>query len=245
MKHIEYLEEQLEELPGGYVFSHEEFKDLPGSEAVIERYLNELSKKGTINKLAKDKFYKSQDSAESEYILKPYEVVKDLLFKDGQQIGYLTGAASIGSWNFEYATPTHLELGVTTMRNPLKRGSFKITFVKQENAIIPAQIPFLRLLDVLRAIHKTTITTPDEMCFYCTKRLTAFTAREHQKIIKLAQAYNARTRALTGALLQKIGYVKPDALALLKDSIASYTSFRYHISSKNLPHAKEWKIICD
>lgn len=245
MKHIDYLEECLEELPEGYVFTHEEFKDIPGSEEAIERYLNSLSKKGTINKLAKDKFYKPLIAVEEDLSLKPYEVVKDFLFKDGKQIGYLTGFSSIAALSFDHTNPTQIELGIAEVRNPLKRGPFKITFIKQDNPIVPAHIPYFRVLDVLRFIHKTTVVTPDEMCFYITQQLTAFTGREHQTLIKLAQAYNARTRALTGALIEKIGYVKPEVLELLKASIAGCTSFTYHITPKNLPNAKNWKIICD
>lgn len=245
MKTIAHLEEQIEELPEGYVFTHNDFKEFTENENSVEHFLNTLAKRGTITKLAKDKFYKPEILAEGEQLLKPYEVVKDLLYDGEQQVGYLTGASVFANFDFDAVKATQLEVGLAEKRNPIKRGAFKICFVKQNNPIIAAHIPYFQILDVLRAVHSTNSATPEELCYHMTKRLTALSSPEHKTIAKLALNYNARTRALTGAMLQKIGYLKEEILMLLKDSIAAYNSFTFHIPSKNLPHAKAWKILCD
>ena len=240
MKHIEYLEEQIEELPYGYVFTHNDFEENPGTEQAVERYLNRLAKSGKINKLAKDKFYKADGAPQ----LKPYEVVKDLLFEEGKQIGYLTGKSSYNELGFNLPAGTQIEVGIAEKRNPIKRGPFKVSFIRQKNVIKPVHIPYFQLLDMLGALSKQAFATPDELCYHITKGLIHFSSREHKTVAQLALNYQARTRALAGALLQKIGYVSHQTLDELKASISSYTSFSYPISAKNLPHAQEWKIIC-
>ena len=228
MKQIEYLEEELQKIPKGYVFS---LTDLKGLALNQDRVLKNL-----------DRFYKPQQTNSGVSLPDHYQVVKDLLEVDGQLTGYLTGTSIYSDLGLTLQPSTRIQIGVKIRKQPIKRGVFKISYVVQQNEITPYSIPFLQVLDVIKNIKKVPQSSTDLICFNLTQLLTELNKWEHKTLLKYVLNYSPKTRPLTGALLHKIGYLKQEDFEILKASLKKNTRYTFDIAKKILPNGSEWNI---
>ena len=99
-------------------------------------------------------------------MLKPRqeEFVKDLLVKDGEIIGYLTGYSVFNRLGLTTQVPNIIQIGTNTRKNKKQRGLFTISFVLQTNPITKENIPLLQLLDAIRFIKEIPDATIDQSC---------------------------------------------------------------------------------
>ncbi|RXG32905.1 hypothetical protein SAMN02745246_00742 [Leeuwenhoekiella marinoflava DSM 3653] len=242
MKQIEYLEEELQKIPKGYVFSLTDLKGLALNQDSVLKNLNLLAAQGVLSKLAKDRFYKPQQTNSGVSLPDHYQVVKDLLEVDGQLTGYLTGTSIYSGLGLTLQPSTRIQIGVKIRKQPIKRGVFKISYVVQQNEITPYSIPFLQVLDVIKNIKKVPQSSTDLICFNLTQLLTELNKWEHKTLLKYVLNYSPKTRALTGALLHKIGYLKQEDFEILKASLKKNTRYTFDIAKKILPNGSEWNI---
>ena len=127
-------------------------------------------------------------------------------------------------------------------RASIKRGRFKIAFIKQKNTITKENIPLLQLLDAIRFIKKIPDTTIDKSCKRLLVLLQELNANEQQQLIRLAFKYAPATRALLGALLSSIDIKEALILYDLHASLNPITTYNIAVSETILPTAKSWNI---
>ncbi len=89
MRTTEFVASSVERLPKGCVFTYANFVSDPKQKEAIIKALNHMVAAGKIAKLAKGKYYKPENSAFGELQPSQNEIVKDLLEKGGEVIGYL------------------------------------------------------------------------------------------------------------------------------------------------------------
>jgi hypothetical protein len=241
MRITEFVASAIKKFPRGYIFTYSDFDlDTGNNEAVI-KCLNRLAASGKIKKLAKGKFYKPEDSTFGDLQPSQYQVVKDLLERDGKLIGYLTGYSAYNELGLTTQIGNIIQIGKNEVRSKLKRGIYNISFVKQKNKITKDNILLLKILDSIRFIKTIPDTTINGSC----KRLIAIikdlTNSELQSMTKLALLYTPATRALLGALIEASG-AKVKTLANLRKSLNPITIYKLSVSKKNLPTAENWNI---
>ena len=170
------------------------------------------------------------------------QIVKDLLEKDGKLLGYITGLGIYNQLGFTTQVSNTIQIGRNEVRPALKRGMYKISFVKQKNIITKENITLLQLLDVIRFIKKIPDTTVATSC----KRLKALFADLNKEsigsLIRLSLKYPPSTRALLGALLEDME-LDAGILVNLKQSLNPITTYNYSISERDLPTIKNWNIV--
>lgn len=234
------LKNTIDKFPLGFVFTASNFSITVSNPKGVSKALNDLVTAGVLCKLSKGRFFKPQIGKFGELPIETYQMVKDLLEKDGKMIGYLTGYSAFNDLMLTTQVPAVLQIGMRREKKALVRGIYRISFVRQENTITKENIPLLRLLDCLRFFKNIPDTTPDEACqrlLYLLKELD-----EHQiiKIKKLAIKYTPQTIALLGTMLETI-HPQENTDSLFK-KLNPMTSYKLSISQDILPTQKKWNI---
>jgi hypothetical protein len=230
----------IAKFPLGFVFTTSDFSVATESPKQVNKILNDLVAKGIIRKLSKGRFYKPQISKFGELPPDTYQVVKDLIEKNGKMIGYLTGYAAFNDLGLTTQVPVTLQIGTRKEKKAIVRGIYRIRFVKQENTITKENIPLLRLLDCLRFFKEIPDTMPDTAC---RRLLVLFQQLSPEQIAitkRLVLKYNPAAIALFGAILEMLN-PEENTVALLK-KLNPITVYNLNISQEVLPIQKKWNI---
>lgn len=241
MKTSEYIKDKINRLPKNYIFTYADFLTEVNKKEAIIKHLNRMVAAGKINKLSKGKYYKPEKTIFGTLQPEQYQVVKDLLEDDNRKrIGYITGYGIYNSLGFTTQVSNSIQIGSQQTRPKLTRERFAISFIKQNNTITTENIKLLQLLDVIRFIKKIPNTTVDKSCKRLLVLLKELNQGQLDQIIKLALKYGPGTRALLGALLSSIN--SNQNLEPLFQSLNPITAYKFPVSEKVLPTAKNWHI---
>jgi hypothetical protein len=234
------IKNKIDKFEEGYVFTTDDFNREIGCPIEVARTLNMLVKQGYLRKLSKGKFYKQKTSKFGELPLDTYQIVKDLMQKNGKLIGYITGYSAFNDFVLTTQVPAILEIGMRKEKKAIVRGIYRIRFIRQENTITKENIPLLRLLDCLRFFKNIPDTTPDNACLRLIYLIKKLDEQELSKIKKLALKYTPQAIALLGAILETI---KPqEDTGLLFKKLNPLTVYKLGISKSVLPTQKKWNI---
>ncbi|MDR2384168.1 MAG: DUF6088 family protein [Tannerella sp.] len=237
---IDTIKNTIDKYPLGYIFTTTDFDMAVKNPKGVNKVLNDLVAEGVLCKLSKGRFYKPQIHEFGELPLDIYQTVKDLLEKDGKVIGYLTGYSAFNDLKLTAQVPSVLQIGMRREKKALVRGTYRISFIRQENAITKENIPLLRLLDCLRFFKIIPDITPDSTCQRLLHLLKELDEQQIAKIKKLALKYTPQTIALLGAMLEVL-YPNEDTAALFK-KLNPMTVYKLSISQNILPTQKRWRI---
>jgi len=224
MKIPEYIGNTIDRLPKGYVFTYVDFIDKVRNKEALIKALNRLAASGRIVKLAKGKYFKPEQSPFGELPPDQYQVVKDLLERDGKVEGYLTGLSIYNKLGLTTQIGSVIQIGKQEVRSSFKRRRYSISFVKQKNIITKENIPLLQLLDVLRFIKKIPDSDIKNSCKTSLNLISKLSEKELDSLARLALKYQPSTRALLGAILTDLGKAKlTEKLKKSLNPITTYT----------------------
>ena len=225
----------------GYVFTVTDFPMAVENPKTVSKTLNHFVATGYLRKLSKGRFYKPQMSRFGELPPDTYQIVKDLIHKDGKLIGYITGYSAFNDFALSTQVPAILEIGMRKEKKAVVRGIYRIHFIRQENTITKENIPLLRLLDCLRFFKNIPDTTPDNACQRLIYLIGKLDEQEISRIKKLALKYTPQAIALLGAILE---IIKPqEDTSLLFKKLNQITVYKLGISDKILTTQKKWNIL--
>ena len=241
MKTSDLVENTINRLPVGYVFTYGDFNIEVEMKNTVLKHLSRMTEQGEIIKLSKGKYYKPEKSKFGNVPLSEYQVVKDLLEKDGKTIGYITGLRAYNELGLTTQLSNTIEIGSNERFNPKQRGIFKIKFVNQKNTITSSNTSHLRILDAIKFIK----TIPDSNIDSSITRLLSifkkYSKSESRTIARLSLKYPPSTRALLGAMLE-ISNATNDTNALYT-SLTHISKYDIGVSEKTLPNKNKWRII--
>lgn len=230
----------ISNFPFGFVFTPSNFPIEAGKQASVNRVLNNMVAAGEIRRLSKGRFYKPQMTQFGELPPDTYQIVKDLIEKNGKIIGYITGYSAFNDLGLTTQVPFALQIGVRNEKKAIQRDVYKISFIKQQNAITKENIPLLRLLDCLRFFKNIPDTTPDNACKRLLYLLSQLDAMQIARMKRLVLKYNPATIALLGALLETLN--KKEGTAQLMKQLNPQTSYKLGISEQVLSNQQKWHI---
>ncbi len=242
MKIVDIIEEKINKIPNGQVFSYTDFNIEVERKDTIVKTLNNFVAKGKIAKLSKGKFYKPQVTEFGALLPSLYQVVKDFIEKDGALIGYLTGYSVYNDLLLTTQIANTIQIGTNQYRRPLKRGNYKISFVLQINKITRLNYRYLQILDAVRFVRSIPATTTDEACKRLIQIFKELTPDEQEKITQLGLPYTDYVRAICGAILENNGAAK-SLLTMLDKSLNGVSTYKLGISENILPTKTTWRIL--
>lgn len=238
MKTTDYIRDKIGRFAKGYVFTYVDFvTDVNRKEAVIKS-LNRMVANGRIVKLSKGKYYKPESTPFGELPPDQREVVKDLLEKNGKLIGYLTGLGIYNRLGLTTQVSNVIQIGRNETRPEIKRGRYKIKFIKQKNTITKENVPLFQVLDALRYIKQIPDESIDKTCIRLTKIIENKSMDERETMIRLVFKYPPSTRALFGAILEQLG----DDTTMVKNTLNPITNYNFGITNRNILPTENWNI---
>jgi hypothetical protein len=234
------IKNTIDKFEAGYIFTVNDFTATVDNPVKVIKILNHFVATGYLRKLSKGKFYKPQISKFGELPPDAYQVVKDLIKKDGKLIGYITGYSAFNDFALTTQVSAILEIGMRKEKKAIVRGLYRIRFIRQENTITKENIPLLRLLDCLRFFKNIPDTTPDKACQRLIYLIGKLDEQERAKIKKLVLRYTPQAIALLGAILETIN--PQEDTAMLFKKLNPITVYKLGISDNVLPTQKKWHI---
>jgi hypothetical protein len=240
VKIVDYIRTRIDKLPKGYVFTYDDFTTEVNKKEVVIKSLNRMAASGKIIKLSKGKFYKPEETPFGTLQPNLKQVVKDFLEKNGKLTGYITGLGIYNQLGFTTQVSNTIQIGKNETRPALKRGIYKISFIKQKNTITKENIPLLQLLDVIRFIKKIPDTALGVSCNRLKVLLKELSEQKQQSLVRLSAKYPPATRALLGALLESISTDMP--LENLKKGLNPITVYKLSITETILKTTPNWNI---
>ncbi|MFA8344209.1 MAG: DUF6088 family protein [Rhodothermaceae bacterium] len=240
MKIAEIIRFLIDRFPKGYVFTYNDFmKEVDNKETVIKA-LNRMAISGKISKLSKGKYYKPEKTVFGSLQPDQYQIVKDLLEKNGKIIGYLTGYSIYNKLGFTTQISNVIQIGRNEIRAAFRRNKIKISFIKQKSIITKDNIPLLQILDCIRYIKKIPDCSIEMACNRLLIIIKGLSEKETRAIVRLAKKYPPATRALLGAILEENGN-RVNSELLLK-SLNPITTYNLSGAEKVLSTTNRWNI---
>ncbi len=241
MKTSDYISNAIDRLPKGYVFTYADFiTEVNKKEAVIKT-LNRLVNSGKIDKLAKGKYYKPEDTPFGKLQPNQYQVVKDLLEEDNKIIGYLTGYSIYNQLGLTSQVSNTIQIGKNEIRPTFKRERYTIAFIRQKNTITKESIPLLQILDAIRYIKKIPDSTIESSCVRLVSIISELSDKDKSTLVRLTLKYPPVVKALLGAVLE--GLNEMNMATPLQKAMNPITKYKLEGVGKVLTKAANWNII--
>lgn len=240
MKVSDIVKDKIGRLESGFVFTYDYFQVGVDQISALKKALSRLVESGKLRKLSKGRFYKPRNSQFGELKPNVYQVVKDLLEKDGKVIGYMTGYQAYNQLVLTTQVSAIIQIGTNNDKKALTRGMYKIKFIKQVNKITKENIPLLKILDSIRYIKKIPDTTDDKVCIRLKSIIKKLKKEELELLMKLVLEYSPGTRALTGAIIESVN--NDIETGLIYKTLNPATKYSFSITQKTLPNKQKWYI---
>ena len=238
MKTTDIIKQRIKAIGDGVIFDYTDLL-LPGDlQLAAAKTLSRMVADGELKKIAKGKFYKPVKTRFGEMPPMIEQLTKDLIYKNGVLIGYITGVPAFAQLGLTTQISSKILIGSATYRRPMKRGGYDISFIKQNNEITEDGIKYLRILDALRFIKHIPATTPDNVVAVMKKHISGLKKDERDLLCRYALNYPAATRAILGAILESNGYFSD----CLKSSLNVFTKYDLGISDSALTNKNNWNI---
>jgi hypothetical protein len=234
------IKNTIENFDYGFVFTPVDFPIDPRKQATVNRILNNMVAAGQIRRASKGRFYKPKMTEFGELPLNIYQLVKDLLEKNGKTAGYLTGYTAFNELGLATQVPFALQIGVKNEKMAIKRNFYRISFIKQQNEIIKENIYLLQLLDCLRFFKNIPDSTPDETCRRLLLLLKKLDKHQREEIKKLSLKYTPQATALLGAMLETLN--PKENTTEMYNKLNPQTFYKLGISENILFNQKKWNI---
>ena len=240
MKIVDIIRSKVSRLGRGYVFTSTDFVGEVQSKEGLVKALNRLAASGEITKLGKGKYYKPERSPFGDLGPDQFQVVKDLLERDGKIEGYLTGSSIYNKLGLTTQVSNTIQIGKNEVRPSIKRGKYNISFVKQKNNITKENIPILQLLDTIRFIKKIPDSQIEKNCRTIQSLIANLSRRDLEVMVRLALKYPPSTKALLGTILTELDMV--EITEKLKSSLNPITTYKIPGITGIFFSAPEWNI---
>ncbi len=240
MKVTEYIRNSIDRLPKGYIFTYDYFDINVNKKEAIIKALNRMVISGKIKKLSKGKYFKPESTPFGTLQPSQEQIVRDLLTKDGNVVGYLTGYSIYNKMGLTTQVSNIIQIGKNQTRPKFIRERYTITFIKQKNIITKKNIPLLQILDSIRYIKKIPGTTIQKSCMRFLEIVRKLSLDNKKELIRLSLKYPPSTKALLGALLDEVE--NKSITIRLRESLNPITKYEIPGVKKVLTSASSWNI---
>lgn len=241
MKVTNYIENIINRLPKGYVFTHEDFDVEANKKQALIKALNRMVEANKLSKLSKGRYFKPETTPFGNLQPSQEQVVKDLLYDNGKIVGYLTGYSIYNALGLTSQVSNSIQIGKNEIRPKFKRERYTISFIKQKNTITKKNSSLLQILDAIRYIKKIPDTTIETSCLRFLEIIKSLDDENKKDLVRLSLKYPPSTRALLGALLEEIQ--EEEKTEILKKSLNSLTQYKIPEITKVLSKSNNWNII--
>ena len=240
MKVAYKIKTKIDKIPPGKVFSYQDLGILNQEFRAAAKAISRLVKQKSVNRISTGIFYKPQKTVFGELRPSENEQLRPYLFNGKKRVAYVTGPALFNRLNLTTQVPKDINLAGKVKRPVSNVGNMEVRWVKSYVDVTNRNYFLLEILDALKDFKKIPDLNKQSAIKRIKALLTDLKDMDQKRLVKYAQDYPPRTRALLGALLESINR-KVD-LNRLKKSINALTTFKIGITIEILPNSKDWFI---
>jgi len=234
------IKRQVAKFEPGQVFGYGELSVYQAAPSAAVKAVSRLLKNGDIKRLSKGRFYKPKQGILGELKPSDSELLKTILYKDGELRGYVTGTALYNRLGLTTQLPRTITVAVEGGRQKKNFGTLRTKLIKSCAPIKAADVMLLQYLDVLRDIKDIPDADTNESLARMVDRFSDLDDRQVKRIENLARNYyRPKVAALTGYLLE---YTGKDESRRLKKSLNPLTRFKIGLDKKQWPDSLAWNI---
>ncbi|MFT5450216.1 MAG: hypothetical protein ACI9DC_005421 [Gammaproteobacteria bacterium] len=234
------VKKTIERIPPGKIFGYEVFDDYPSAPEAVVRAVSRCVLEQRLKRLAKGRFYTPKQGLLGVMSVSDDELLRDVLFRQGQRRGYVTGSALYNRLGLTTQIPKTITVAANRAAQMKDFGTIRIKYAPRRAPITEINVPLLEVLDVLRDAKSVPDAKVNTVVETIAERIVTLSPAQMKKLQKLAvDYYNAATRALLGAILDRISQ---PVLSSLRASINPTTRFQLGIDLANWPQARAWNI---
>jgi len=234
------VNQTIDRIPPGMVFGYESLPMYKRAPEAVVRAVNRRINKQQLKRLAKGRFYTPKIGMLGEMKVSDSELLRDILFRKGRRIGYITGPALFNRMGLTTQVPKTVTVAADRAAQIKDFGTIRIKYTPRRAPITEATVPLLELLDVLRGVKNVPDAKVDDVVAIIAGRISELAPDQIKKLQKLAvDYYNASTRALLGAVLDRLD--RP-VIPTLRASINPTTRFTVGLDPDSWPQIRAWNI---
>ncbi len=240
MRVTEKIEKKILEMPPGNTFKYQELGIAPEEYGAATKAIERLIKKDVIKRASTGLFYIPKQTAFGNIKPREEELLKPYLFDGNQRTAYITGIALYNKMGITTQVPKNIKLASRDKRIITKVGNMVVKSVKSYVDVTNENCYLLELLDVIKDFKTIPDADKAQTIKFLLNKFGKLKGKEKERIIRIALKYPPRVRALVGALFSQL--YPTDLLQELKKSINPLTSYKFKITSKQLPTIDNWNI---
>jgi len=234
------IEEKLKTINEGEIFTYKELSINKNEYQSAAKSIERLIKKGIIKRVSPGIFFKPKQTVFGELLPKEEEILKPYLYKNGNRIAYITGIYLYNKLGLTTQIPQTIKIASREREIKVNKSNLKVKPAKSYVDVTNKNFQYLEILDAIKDFKKIPDLNTETGIRVLSNILKELKKDEIKKIIKYSLRYPPRTRALLGALLEKIG-IKAE-LKDLKNSLNSLSEYSFGIKKEILKTAENWKI---
>ena len=151
--------------------------------------------------------------------------------KDGELIGYMSGAAAFSSIGLTTQISSNILIGSNKYKRHIEREGYKISFLLQANPITSDNIQLLQILDAIKMIRKISGTSSTEDSRILMALIIELDEGQTAELERLSLKYTSYVRAIIRAILKFYG--RPTGV--VRRSVNGVSSYKITISESVLP----------
>ena len=235
------ISRQVRELIGriepGAIFGLKDFSEISNLQAVTLE-LSRLSKKGTIERLTKGKYFVPKQSRFGKLQPEEWRILDKLIKENG---GYFAGAMALNRFGVTTQVPSQIMIRGARSTRMLKIGNLEVQFLRQGNPNASANQSILTdIIEAVRLIKRTPDGDTAQTLNRISSSLKNRTDDEITDLLILLKNERPYVRAVVGALLENAKYSQARDV---KAGLNPLTKYRIGIEKRLMPNKESWGII--
>lgn len=229
---------QLQSIPEGIPFGYDTFQ-LEGNEYIAAtKMMERLLKRGVVQRLSKGVFYKFKQTLFGQLKPSENEILKKVIFKNGQRIAYITGIELYNQMGLTTQVPSCITIATQVRRNPFTTGTLALKSAKSYAPVTNDNYELLGILDALKDLTQIPDADETTVILILTNLIRNFNKKSIFNLVKYGLFYPPRVRALLGAVLESI-HTDLD-LQVLQKSLNPLSTYR--LKTHILSNARKWHL---
>ncbi len=232
------VKDRVSKLPEGIIISFSDFVDIGNLQAVA-LCLSRLTKNGTLERLAKGKYYIPKKTKFGVLGPSDNSILNDLLNSESGMDSYISGVAAYNRLGLTTQVPNEVTIVGSRYSRKTQIGKLKIRYVKGKAPITKSSVILLQILDALSDIKKIPDTNINDSMKKIKELIIGLQLNQKKKLIELSSYYRARVQVLVGVVLDEDGFKE---VQLLKEKLNPLTKFKLNISKEILPLQESWNL---
>lgn len=234
------IQQKLELLSAGQIFGYQDLPDYRTHPAAVTKAVSRLVATGRIKRLSKGKFYTPKEGVLGPQKPSDSELLKTVLYKNGQCFGYVTGPSLYNKLGLTTQVPRTVTVACNGGRQVKEFGTIRVKTVAARAPVKEQDTKLLQYLDVLKDINKILDSDTNLILQRMRRYIDELSNAERNRLVKIARIYyTPQTKALVGLLVSSLGF---KIKAISEFDLNPVTTYKIGINEDEWPQAEKWNI---